>query len=87
MALGEWAEINELYKVGNRGEYRSAHHDFLIYRFAEETKYHAYILDCSKEYQPDLKRPMIILCPGGGYEMTSDREAEPICKIGQNHVQ
>lgn len=39
---------------------------------------HAYILDSSKEFQPDKIRPMIIICPGGGYEMTSDREAEPI---------
>src|SRR5699024_2025278 len=24
------------------------------------------------------KRPAVIICPGGGYEFTSDREAEPI---------
>ncbi len=24
------------------------------------------------------KRPLILLCPGGGYERTSDREAEPM---------
>lgn len=45
---------------------------------APDTKFYAYILDSSKEFQPDLLRPMIILCPGGGYEKTSDRESEPI---------
>ncbi|MBU3875567.1 alpha/beta hydrolase [Faecalicatena sp. AGMB00832] len=45
---------------------------------APYARFHAYILDSSKQYQPDRIRPMIILCPGGGYEMTSDREAEPI---------
>ncbi len=24
------------------------------------------------------KRPMMLICPGGGYEHTSDREAEPL---------
>ena len=28
--------------------------------------------------QTDGKRPVVVICPGGGYEMTSDREAEPI---------
>lgn len=26
----------------------------------------------------DTKKPMILMCPGGGYEFTSDREADPI---------
>ena len=34
------------------------------------------------------KRPMVIICPGGGYDHTSDREAEPLaltfCAIGLN---
>lgn len=37
-----------------------------------------YILDVSEEFQKSLMRPMILICPGGGYEMTSDREAEPV---------
>lgn len=43
-----------------------------------DAKFEAYILDSSKEFQPDLIRPMIILCPGGGFAGISDREAEPI---------
>ena len=27
---------------------------------------------------PQKMRPVIVICPGGGYAMTSDREAEPI---------
>lgn len=36
-----------------------------------------YILDTNKELLIQ-KRPLILLCPGGGYTHTSDREAEPI---------
>ncbi|MED4017899.1 alpha/beta hydrolase [Sutcliffiella cohnii] len=39
---------------------------------------HTYILDNSSEIDPNRKRPMVVVCPGGGYEFTSDREAEPI---------
>jgi len=38
---------------------------------------YTYILDDSVEFRIK-KRPLILMCPGGGYEMTSDREAEPI---------
>lgn len=37
----------------------------------------SYILDNSDEIEPNRRRPAVILCPGGGYVMTSDREAEP----------
>lgn len=36
-----------------------------------------YIMDASVE-MCDNKRPMILICPGGGYASVSDREAEPI---------
>lgn len=38
----------------------------------------AYIPDNYKEIDPDRIRPAIVICPGGGYEYTSVREAEPI---------
>ncbi|MFC0265174.1 alpha/beta hydrolase [Alloscardovia macacae] len=38
----------------------------------------AYILDNSSEISLDRTRPAVLILPGGGYEMTSDREAEPI---------
>lgn len=37
-----------------------------------------YILDDSDSIAIE-KRPMMLICPGGGYEHTSDREAEPLC--------
>lgn len=37
-----------------------------------------YLLKNSKEYNVDKKRPLVVVCPGGGYGFTSDREAEPI---------
>lgn len=37
----------------------------------------AYILDNSQEINIK-RRPTVIICPGGGFLMTSDREAEPI---------
>ena len=38
---------------------------------------YTYIQEYSSESQCPV-RPMILLCPGGGYSYTSDREAEPI---------
>lgn len=37
-----------------------------------------YIQDNNEEIDKKRKRPAILICPGGGYEMTSAREAEPI---------
>lgn len=37
-----------------------------------------YLLENSPEIDPSRKRPLIIICPGGGYAMTSDREAEAV---------
>lgn len=37
-----------------------------------------YILDSSKEMPNMAKRPAVLVIPGGGYSMCSDREAEPI---------
>ena len=36
-----------------------------------------YIQEKSRELRIK-ERPLILLCPGGGYEWTSDREAEPM---------
>lgn len=50
---------------------------------------YTYFLDLSKEV-PIEKRPTVIVCPGGAYAFTSDREAEPIAMrfnaIGMNAV-
>jgi acetyl esterase/lipase len=37
-----------------------------------------YLPDNSKEIDLGRKRPTMVICPGGGYSMTSDREAEAI---------
>ena len=37
-----------------------------------------YILENSPEIDINRKRPMVVICPGGGYHFTSDREAEPV---------
>ncbi len=37
-----------------------------------------YLPDNSPEIDLNRKRPTVIVCPGGGYRATSDREAEPI---------
>lgn len=41
-------------------------------------KLYLYLWDNSQELYDGLLRPMILICPGGGYEMTSDREAEGV---------
>ncbi len=38
----------------------------------------AYVLKNSAAFQTDRRRPAVIVCPGGGYRFTSDREAEPV---------
>lgn len=40
--------------------------------------FRGYVSDNSDEIVPDRRRPAVLIIPGGGYEMTSDREAEPI---------
>lgn len=37
-----------------------------------------YLLDNSREFKTDRPRPAVVVCPGGGYLGTSDREAEPV---------
>lgn len=37
-----------------------------------------YVPDNSPEIDPKRKRPAVIICPGGAYRMTSDREAEAV---------
>lgn len=43
-----------------------------------QPKMSVYLPDNSPEIQMDRKHPTVVICPGGGYAMTSDREAEPI---------
>ncbi len=37
-----------------------------------------YLPDNSDKIEAGRKRPTVVICPGGGYSHTSDREAEPI---------
>lgn len=46
--------------------------------YKEPAKLYLYLLDKSPELGMGDKRPLIFICPGGGYAMTSDREAEMI---------
>lgn len=47
----------------------------------DQSSYHAqlitYLHESSNEMQTQL-RPLVLVCPGGAYSMTSDREADPI---------
>lgn len=49
-----------------------------------------YLLHQSAEYNVGKRKPLVIICPGGGYAFTSDREAEVIAlkfnSIGMNAV-
>lgn len=44
----------------------------------KEPVFTGYILKNYDEYCKDRKRPAVIICPGGGYAYTSDREATPM---------
>ena len=41
-------------------------------------KLYTYVISHSPEMDYHKKRPAVVICPGGGYGATSDREAEPI---------
>lgn len=43
-----------------------------------DAHFECYFLDSSSEMINSGKHPLVIVCPGGGYRFTSDREAEPI---------
>ena len=43
-----------------------------------EARFIGYCLDNSPEVDMNRRRPAVLVIPGGGYAMTSDREAEPI---------
>ncbi|WOO86709.1 alpha/beta hydrolase [Mollicutes bacterium LVI A0039] len=43
-----------------------------------EVYFDTYLLENSQELHKDIKRPVIVICPGGGYKNLSDREAEPV---------
>ena len=45
---------------------------------SKETHLTTYILDAYEELPKDLVRPLILICPGGAYRFTADREAEMI---------
>lgn len=49
----------------------------LIQENIGEGKLWLYLLDSSPELRRSV-RPLILICPGGGYGYTSDREAEPL---------
>ncbi|KRM73050.1 alpha/beta hydrolase [Lacticaseibacillus brantae] len=44
----------------------------------QETRLDVFLLADSKEMADQSPRPLILVLPGGGYDFTSDREAEPI---------
>ncbi|MBZ6489560.1 alpha/beta hydrolase [Priestia aryabhattai] len=49
-----------------------------LWESSGEAYYVKYLLDNTPEIDENRKHPAVIICPGGGYMVTSDREAEPI---------
>jgi acetyl esterase/lipase len=45
---------------------------------AQTVSLETYLLKNSPEFQTNTRRPAVIICPGGGYQFTPDREAEPV---------
>lgn len=43
-----------------------------------KARFIGYVIDNSPEIDMQRRRPAVLVIPGGGYAMTSDREAEPI---------
>ena len=51
---------------------------FQLYKDDPMVTLTAYILDDSPEMLNGAKRPAVLVCPGGAYMFTSDREADPV---------
>lgn len=49
-----------------------------IFLHEEKAYLDTYFQEMSAELKLSVQRPCILICPGGGYQMTTDREAEPI---------
>lgn len=49
-----------------------------IYTSDSQAKLSTYMLDNFPRIDSNRKRPAVIICPGGGYEFTSDRDGEPV---------
>ena len=53
-----------------------------------EAELTTYFQEPSRELAASAKRPVVLICPGGGYEFVSDREAEPValrmCGLGMH---
>ena len=45
-----------------------------------EAELTTYFQEPSRELAASAKRPVVLICPGGGYEFVSDREAEPVAR-------
>ena len=45
---------------------------------APDVVVHPYLLENSEEIEPNRKRPLVLVLPGGGYSFRSFREAEPV---------
>ncbi|GHV90073.1 acetylesterase [Spirochaetia bacterium] len=54
------------------------HSTFEISVNGQTAPLYTYLLDTTPELNGGKNRPVLIICPGGGYTFTSDREAEPI---------
>ena len=46
--------------------------------YGAQIRVDCYVPHVSREIDPNVKRPAIVVCPGGGYRFCSEREAEPI---------
>lgn len=44
----------------------------------DDARVECYVLYDSPEFQTGARRPAVVICPGGAYLGTSDREAEPV---------
>jgi len=55
-----------------------AEHVFVPSSNGAQIRMDVYVSHVSAEIEPQVKRPAIVVCPGGGYGFCSEREAEPI---------
>ncbi|MCR4839484.1 MAG: alpha/beta hydrolase [Eubacterium sp.] len=53
-------------------------HETIILSEERKVTLTTYLIEDQAEYQHGAKRPIVVICPGGGYAFLSERESEPV---------
>ncbi len=59
-------------------DYETSYWEIQKKREGHQASLITYVIENSQEIDPKRQRPAVLICPGGGYGMKSEREAESV---------